>query len=231
MTAPIPVHDDQAHKRIRPWVKIASTIYRRRTLKLVAGTNVTITPTEDAPNDELQVSISSTGGGGGAPIDADYLVGTANPTLTNEIVVGTSPGGELGGTWASPTVDATHSGSAHHNEVHVLADGGALGPDHTMSGANAGEVLRALSPTTAAFDQLGFADLSGAITSAQHGTIGSGDLHPEYAADADLAAHVAAADPHPTYALDTDLPSPAPPFAAGFPGNSEPPWSGGLERF
>lgn len=48
-----------------------------------------------------------------APVGADYLVGTANGTLTAEIVVGTSPGGELGGTWASPTVDATHSGSAH----------------------------------------------------------------------------------------------------------------------
>ena len=44
----------------------------------------------------------------------DYLVGTATATLSGEIVVGTSPGGELGGTWASPTVDATHSGSAHH---------------------------------------------------------------------------------------------------------------------
>lgn len=29
-----------------------------------------------------------------------------------------APGGELGGTWASPTVDATHSGSAHHTEDH-----------------------------------------------------------------------------------------------------------------
>lgn len=48
-----------------------------------------------------------------APVNADYLVGTANATLTNEIVVGTTPGGELGGTWASPTIDATHSGSAH----------------------------------------------------------------------------------------------------------------------
>jgi hypothetical protein len=27
---------------------------------------------------------------------------------------GAAPGGELGGTWATPTVDATHSGSAHH---------------------------------------------------------------------------------------------------------------------
>lgn len=110
----------------------------------------------------------------GAPSSADYLVGTANGTLSAEIVVGTtpngdlggtwdnisvdddshahtgstlsgidisndtnltagdaltltdddidfdggaSPGGELGGTWASPTVDATHSGSAHHAAV------------------------------------------------------------------------------------------------------------------
>jgi hypothetical protein len=50
---------------------------------------------------------------GGAPDDVDYLVGTATGDLSAEIVVGTSPGGELGGTWASPTVDATHSGSTH----------------------------------------------------------------------------------------------------------------------
>lgn len=43
----------------------------------------------------------------------DALVGTATGALSGEIVVGTSPGGELGGTWASPTVDATHSGSSH----------------------------------------------------------------------------------------------------------------------
>ncbi len=57
------------------------------------------------------------GGGGGAPTTADYLVGTIDGALSNEIVVGTSPGGELGGTWASPTVDATHSGSAHADFV------------------------------------------------------------------------------------------------------------------
>jgi hypothetical protein len=51
--------------------------------------------------------------GGGAPTTADYLVGTAQGGLSAEIVVGTTPGGELGGTWASPTVDATHSGSSH----------------------------------------------------------------------------------------------------------------------
>lgn len=44
-------------------------------------------------------------GSAGAPTTADYLVGTANGSLSAEIVVGTSPGGELGGTWASPTID------------------------------------------------------------------------------------------------------------------------------
>lgn len=45
------------------------------------------------------------GAGGGAPTTVDYLVGTADGTLSAEIVVGTSPGGELGGTWGSPTLD------------------------------------------------------------------------------------------------------------------------------
>lgn len=44
-------------------------------------------------------------GGSGAPTDADYLVGTTNGSLSAEIVVGTTPGGELGNTWASPTLD------------------------------------------------------------------------------------------------------------------------------
>lgn len=53
------------------------------------------------------------GGPGGAPATADYLVGTAQGGLSAEIVVGTTPAGELGGTWGTPTVDATHSGSSH----------------------------------------------------------------------------------------------------------------------
>jgi hypothetical protein len=52
-------------------------------------------------------------GGGGAPADADYLVGTAHAGLSGEIVAGAVPGGELGGTWGSPTVDAAHSGTTH----------------------------------------------------------------------------------------------------------------------
>lgn len=51
------------------------------------------------------------GTAGGAPSTADYLVGTANGSLSAEIVAGTSPGGELGGTWAAPTVDVVHAGA------------------------------------------------------------------------------------------------------------------------
>jgi len=60
--------------------------------------------------------------GSSAPSDADYLVGTADPDLSNEIVVGATPSGELGNTWASPTVNADHSGSSHINldEVHTF---------------------------------------------------------------------------------------------------------------
>lgn len=51
-----------------------------------------------------------------APVDLSaipFLVTTASGDLSNEVVVGVTPGGELGGTWPSPTVDATHSGSSH----------------------------------------------------------------------------------------------------------------------
>ena len=83
----------------------APSVKNVRTIKV---TNASLTD-----NGNHSVSIATGGGGGGAPTDADYLVGTANAGLSAEIVVGATPGGELGGTWASPTVDATHSGSAH----------------------------------------------------------------------------------------------------------------------
>lgn len=50
---------------------------------------------------------------GAAVNTATYLTTVAEAELSGEIVVGATPGGELGGTHAVPTVDATHSGSTH----------------------------------------------------------------------------------------------------------------------
>lgn len=111
--------------------------------------------------------VPGAGGGGGAPTTVDYLVGTASGGLSAEIVVGTAPGGELGGTWASPTVAATHSGSSHASVqaaaeataasalsahaadttgVHGIADTSAL---ETAAGAQA-KVDTHVNDTTAA---------------------------------------------------------------------------------
>lgn len=51
----------------------------------------------------------------------NYLVGTADASIPSAIVVGTTPGGQLGGTWSAPTVDASHSGSAHPQAIRVSA--------------------------------------------------------------------------------------------------------------
>ena len=53
------------------------------------------------------------------------------------------------------------SADAHHNQSHVLATATALGPDHTVSGLTAGQVLKATSATAAKFVQLAHSELSG----------------------------------------------------------------------
>jgi hypothetical protein len=54
---------------------------------------------------------------------------------------------------------------------HVLATGTALGPDQTISGAAAGEVLRALGATTAAFDVLQHTDLGNVLADQHHAQV------------------------------------------------------------
>lgn len=113
---------------------------------------------------------------GGGVTDADYLVGTAHAGLSAEIVVGTSPGGELGGTWASPTVDATHSGSTHSaaTDTHIADTADA----HDASAIS-------ILDTAADFDAT---DVEGALAELQ----------------SDNEAHVAAADPHTGYVKESD---------------------------
>jgi len=95
--------------------------------------------------------IAIVGAGTGAPTTADYLTGTAQAGLSAEIVVGTAPGGELGGTWASPTVDATHSGSSHAAtqaaaEAMAAAALSAHAASAVMDGDAAGGVLNGTYP-------------------------------------------------------------------------------------
>ena len=133
------------------------------------------------------------GTGGGAPADADYLVGTAQAGLSAEIVVGTAPGGELGGTWASPTVDATHSGSAHHAAITLAADADALlglsGQELQLDSQNPNLVLAGPASAPAAdpaFRALVDADIPAAIardsevTTAVSDHAGAGDPHTPY---------------------------------------------------
>jgi len=64
------------------------------------------------------------------------------------------------------SVTVTHASTTgqtandHHNQSHVLATETALGPDHTISGATAGDVLRASGATAANFQALNHADLA-----------------------------------------------------------------------
>lgn len=156
---------------------------------ITAGSGIELTFTAGADSgDYLDITIATTGGAG-APGNVDYLVGTADATLTNEIVVGTSPGGELGGTWGTPTVDTTHSGSSH---AGVVSTHEAAGDPHT------GYRLESADHTHATTGlQAGQLDHGTALTGL------SDDDHPQYALDTDLTTHAGAADPHTGYRLES----------------------------
>jgi hypothetical protein len=89
--------------------------------EILDGTITTSDISGTAAITDIQVSDTLTVGASGSVNDAalssaitrdsewntgiDFLVGTATASITGEIAVGTSPGGELGNTWASPTID------------------------------------------------------------------------------------------------------------------------------
>ena len=89
--------------------------------------------------------------------DGDRLTvgtGAGRKTLLNGEDV---PGGELGGTYDAPTVDANHSGSAHHNQDHATrhVDGGAdelAVQDLASDAATDGQVAKADGAGGVAFE-------------------------------------------------------------------------------
>ena len=83
----------------------------------VSITNAGVTAVSDDSHAHTTTTIS------GVDISADTNLTAGDAlTLTDDDIDfdgGTAPAGELGGTWALPTVDATHSGSAHHSAVTI----------------------------------------------------------------------------------------------------------------
>lgn len=90
----------------------------------------------------------------------------------NIAVGGTVDGVDLAALYSTYTSHAANP-NAHHAKQHVLATGSGLGPDHTISGAAAGYVLRASSSSAAAFAQLSHADLDAA-------SLVTGNPHSQY---------------------------------------------------
>jgi hypothetical protein len=103
--------------------------------------------------------------------DVDFLVGTATGHTAAEIVVGTTPGGELGGTWASPTVDATHSGTSHAGVVTTHEAAGDPHPGYRLESADHTHATTGAEGGTVAH---------GALTG-----LTAGDPHTQYLLEAD----------------------------------------------
>lgn len=64
-----------------------ATVGTRRKINFIEGSNVTLTVTDDSVNEEVEVTIAATGGGGGAPTGASYITLGTDATLTAERVL------------------------------------------------------------------------------------------------------------------------------------------------
>lgn len=95
------------------------------------------------------------------------------------------------------SVISTHTADpdAHHDQSHVLATTSALGPDHTVSGLTARQVLIATGASTALFRALEDADIPASIARDSEVTTA-------------VSTHTADADAHHNWPLlDADIPS------------------------
>jgi hypothetical protein len=130
-------------------------------------------------NGSIWEVIGPSTGSGGAPTTVDYLVGTTDAGLSNEIVVGPTPGGELGGTWASPTVDASHSGSTHAATQAAAEATAAAALDTRLSAANATDLTDG-GPTTLHSHTAVAGDISNIISSNKTVADGTSVYYPAY---------------------------------------------------
>jgi hypothetical protein len=119
--------------------------------------------------EEIRRIVGRSGGGGGG----DGGGGVAGSVAAHNLSDTTKHLGQLAATqaaWAATKVElVAHAADpdAHHARQHTLATTSGLGGDHTVSGTQAGQVLRANSATTAMMAFLSHGDLTG-VTPDQH---------------------------------------------------------------
>ena len=135
------------------------------------GTDITVTKTVSG----LLISFIGSGAGGAGtfsgikdPAGTGVVPdGLAWITTTDDGVVNVDASGSNTLAFTINQANISHgnlggvTANQHHNQSHVLATATALGPDHTISGATAGQVLKATSATAAKFIQLAHSELSG----------------------------------------------------------------------
>jgi len=81
------VIDNTSTQRVEVVKNSGAVVGTRKQLNFVEGSNITLTIADDTGNDQVDITIASSGGGGGAPADATYVTLTTNATLTNERVL------------------------------------------------------------------------------------------------------------------------------------------------
>lgn len=126
-----------------------------------------------------------------APVDAQYLVGAASAFLTAERLVVDTP---------TVSWDFSVANQAKANAIlapsHVLATTAALGPQHTVSGLTARQVLIATGATTALFRALVPADIPVLDHTADLSNVGTNTHAQIDTAISNSVAHIAASNPH-----------------------------------
>jgi hypothetical protein len=131
---------------------------------LTAGDDITLT------DDDLDVDATITRDTEWNTID--FLTGTATGSLSGEIVAGTAPGGELGGTWASPTIDDSVSVTSWNLTTPTITTSLTTSTPTTLSAAE----LDRLDGLTSAIIQNDAMDASSELLAIMDDETGTGFL-------------------------------------------------------
>lgn len=173
--------------------KAGAAVGTRQAANYVDTATVSWTLTDDPAND--QVSIQATASASGGPTPAT--------TVTDETTFGVAK--TVGSLASYAREDHTHGSEPHDahasltgttpNDHHAQAHS-ISGADHTGTLAHSATSGKTADDHHNQAHALSGADHSGAISAAQHPSIVTGDLHPEYATDTDLATHTALTGTH-----------------------------------